>query len=61
MKKGPAGDIYTVRLNGQQTTSYTNIDTYRGKSVKVDPDAGFIGLQSHTGRMSFRNVRIRAL
>jgi choline dehydrogenase-like flavoprotein len=61
VKKGRAGDVYTVRLNGQQTTTYTNTDTYRGKSVKVDKDSGFIGLQSHTGRVSFRNVRIKAL
>jgi hypothetical protein len=61
VKKGPTGDVYTVGLNGQQTTTYTNTDAYRGKSVKVDPDSGFIGLQLHTGRVSFRNVRIKAL
>jgi choline dehydrogenase-like flavoprotein len=60
VKKSAAGDVYTVRLRGQQTTTYTNTDAYRGKSVQIDPDSGFLGLQSHTGRVAFRNIRIRA-
>jgi choline dehydrogenase-like flavoprotein len=60
VKKSPGGDVYTVRLQGQQTTTYTNTDAYRGKSVQIDPDSGFLGLQSHTGRVAFRNIRIKA-
>lgn len=54
-----AGDTYTVRLNGQQTTAFTNTDSYRGKSPAQEPRSGFIGLQAHTGRVAFRNIRIR--
>lgn len=54
------GDTYTVRLNGQPTTSFTSKDAYRGKRPSVDPLSGFIGVQAHTGRVAFRNVRIRA-
>ena len=59
VKKSAAGDVYTVRLNGQQTTKYANTDAYRGKSVVVDPNSGFLGLQSHSGRVAFRNIRIK--
>jgi choline dehydrogenase-like flavoprotein len=59
VKKSPGGDIYTVKLQGQQTTTYTNTDAYRGKSVQIDRDSGFLGLQSHTGRIAFRNIRIK--
>ena len=52
------GDVYTVTLNGQKTTSFTNTDSYRGKAPAADPASGFIGLQSHTGRVAFRNIRI---
>jgi hypothetical protein len=54
------GNTYTVRLNGQQTTKFTNTDLFRGKSSTADPDSGYIGVQSHTGRVTFRNVRIMA-
>ena len=54
------GDTYTVKLNGQQTTTFTNKDGYQGKSAQADPFSGYIGLQSHTGRVAFRNIRIRA-
>jgi hypothetical protein len=54
------GNTYTVRLNGQQTTKFTNIDLFRGKSPATDPDSGYIGVQSHTGRVAFRNVQIMA-
>lgn len=59
VKKSGAGDVYTVSLNGQQTTTYTNTDGYRGKSAALDPTSGFIGLQSHSGRVAFRNIRIK--
>src|SRR5438445_9152807 len=54
-----ANQTYVVKLNGRQTTSFTNTDVYRGKSGQGDPAHGFVGLQTHTGRVAFRNVRIR--
>jgi Domain of Unknown Function (DUF1080). len=55
------GDTYTVRLNGALTTTFTNTDGYRGKPTTTDPASGFLGLQAHTGRVAFRNVRIKDL
>ncbi|WP_159054836.1 3-keto-disaccharide hydrolase [Streptomyces dysideae] len=55
------GDTYTVRLNGAQTTVFTNTDTWRGKPANADPASGFIGLQAHTGKVGFRNIRIKEL
>lgn len=52
------GQSYVVRLNGQETTQFDNVDAYRGKPVSVDPQSGFIGLQAHTGRVAFRNIRV---
>jgi choline dehydrogenase-like flavoprotein len=60
VNKSTAGDVYTVRLNGELTTSYTNTDAYRGKPVALDANSGWIGLQSHTGRVGFRNIRIKS-
>ena len=54
-----AGDTYTVRLNDHTTSVYTNPDRRRGGSADQDPASGFIGLQQHTGAVSFRAVRIR--
>ena len=54
------GDLYTVSLNGEPTTSFTNVDTFRGQSPELYPHTGYIGLQSHTGRVAFRNIRILA-
>jgi len=53
-----AGQTYTVKLSGQRTTVFTNNDAYRGKSGGSDPAHGFLGLQTHTGRVAFRNIRI---
>lgn len=49
---------FRVFLNGQQKTDFVNADAGRGK-----PDAGSrqIGLQTHTGRVLFRNIEIQAL
>jgi choline dehydrogenase-like flavoprotein len=55
------GNTYTVRLNGQQTTQFTNTDLFRGKANTTDRDSGYIGMQSHTGRVKFRNIQIRSL
>jgi hypothetical protein len=60
VRKSGAGDIYSVHLNGEPTTTYTNTDKYRGKPLADDADSGWIGLQSHTGRVGFRNIRIKA-
>ncbi|UXY30239.1 family 16 glycoside hydrolase [Streptomyces sp. HUAS TT20] len=55
------GDTYTVRVNGTQTSLFTNTDTWRGKPATADPTSGFIGLQAHTGKVAFRNIRIKEL
>lgn len=55
------GNTYTVRLNGQQTTKFTNADLFKGKSNAPDPDSGYIGVQSHTGRLTFRNIQVMAM
>ena len=52
-------DTIAVFLNGRLVTMYTNSDAYRGQSSSADPASGYIGLQSHTGRVRFRNVRIK--
>jgi Choline dehydrogenase and related flavoproteins len=54
------GDSYTVSLNGQRTTNFVNADTFRGQSPELYPHAGYIGLQSHTGQVAFRSIRILA-
>ena len=55
------GNTYVVRLNGQQTTTFTNTDPFKGKSKTTDSDSGYIGIQSHTGRLKFRNVQVMEL
>ena len=54
-----SGDTYQLRLNGHVTASYTNGDPNRGVSADIDPASGFIGLQQHTGAVSFRAIRIK--
>jgi len=54
------GDSYEAFLNGFRTTVFTNTDAARGRSAAQDPLSGFIGLQTHTGAVSFRAVRIQA-
>ena len=54
------GDSYTVSLNGRRTTSFMNSDTFRGQSPELYPHSGYIGLQSHTGNVAFRSIRILA-
>jgi choline dehydrogenase-like flavoprotein len=58
-----SGQTYIVRLNGQETTRFTrrNDDTMRGNPPSVDPQSGFIGIQTHTGRVAFANIRIKPL
>jgi hypothetical protein len=57
------GNAYTVRLNGYQTSTFTNTDPGRGLPVSSDPNSGFVGLQNHPapGRVSFRAVRVKQL
>jgi hypothetical protein len=47
---------FTVFLNGQQKTDFVNGDANRGKA---DAASRFIGLQTHTGRVAFRNIQIK--
>ena len=50
---------YTVLLNGAQVTEFVNKDAKRGlPSTPTAPS--FVGLQTHTGRVAFRNIRIKA-
>jgi hypothetical protein len=54
------GQTYTVFLNGVQTSLFQNLQANRG--LPTAPNApSFIGLQSHTGHVAFRNIRIKAL
>ncbi|QBQ54976.1 family 16 glycoside hydrolase [Nitrosococcus wardiae] len=54
---------YIVRLNGQEATRFRRsaTDTVRGNPPSVDPDSGFIGLQTHTGNVAFANIRIKLI
>lgn len=54
---------YIVRLNGQEATRFRRspADTLRGNPPSVDPHSGFIGVQTHTGNVSFANIRIKTL
>lgn len=52
------GDTYTISLNGQQTSTFTNSDAFRGKSPERDLPSGYIGLQAHAGQVAFRSIRI---
>jgi choline dehydrogenase-like flavoprotein len=46
---------FTVFLNGQQKTDLVNNDPNRGQPTAP----GFIGLQTHTGHVLFRNIQIK--
>jgi hypothetical protein len=50
------GQNYKVFLNGAKVTEYANADVNRGTETP-----GFIGLQTHTGRVAFRKIQIKAL
>jgi hypothetical protein len=54
------GQTYDVALNSQPLTHFVNTDAARGlPSTPAAPS--FIGLQTHIGRVAFRNIQIRAL
>jgi hypothetical protein len=57
------GNIYIVRLDGQETTRFERRteDKFRGNPPGVDPVSGHIGVQCHTGNVVFANIRIKAL
>jgi choline dehydrogenase-like flavoprotein len=46
------GNKISVNLNGQPCTVFENNDAFRSKSP------GFFGLQVHTGRVAFANIRV---
>ncbi len=48
---------FTVFLNGQQKTDLVNNDAARGQPTSGGPE--FIGLQTHTGHVLFRNIQIK--
>lgn len=55
------GQTYTVRLNGEQVTTFQNPHPDRGLPT-TENGPSFIGLQSYPGaRVAFRNIQIRAL
>jgi choline dehydrogenase-like flavoprotein len=54
------GQSYTVFLNGVQVTHFDNTDPGRGAATTATAPSYF-GLQAHTGRVTFRNIRIHAL
>lgn len=54
-----SGQEYTASVGGRETARFTNTDPFRGLGAEDDPHAGFVGLQAHTGRVAFRNVRVR--
>jgi choline dehydrogenase-like flavoprotein len=49
------GQNYKVLLNGVQVSAFTNTQAGRGLPT------GFLGFQTHTGRVAFRNIRIGPL
>jgi hypothetical protein len=52
------GDTYRVTVGGIQTAVFTNTDPYRGRAAAPDRASGYIGLQSHTGHVAFRDVGV---
>jgi hypothetical protein len=54
------GQTYTILLNGSQVTVFNN--PHAGRGLPSTPTApSFIGLQTHTGRVSFRDIRVMPL
>jgi hypothetical protein len=58
------GRHVTVELNGVKTVD-ADLDKYKDDHAKTHPgilrEKGFLGLQSHSGRVEFRNVYVKAL
>jgi hypothetical protein len=56
------GQSYTVSLNGQQVTHFVNTAAAMTRGLASTPSVpSFFGLQTHTGNVAFRNIRIRAI
>ena len=54
------GQTYTVFLNGEQVCLFNN--PYPDRGLPSTPSVPtFIGLQTHTGRVDFRNIRIKRI
>jgi hypothetical protein len=53
------GETYDVWLNGSHTAHFNNNDPARGRPANLDPLSGYIGVQTHTGAVSFRAIRIQ--
>ena len=54
------GQLYTVFLNGEKVCGFQNPHANRG-IASTSTAATYIGLQSHTGRVAFRNIRFKKL
>jgi choline dehydrogenase-like flavoprotein len=54
-------DTYTAMLNGYKTVTFTNKDATRGRPAGGNPASGYLGLQEHTGAVSFRAIRVKKL
>ncbi|MBI5590269.1 MAG: DUF1080 domain-containing protein [Deltaproteobacteria bacterium] len=53
---------YIIRLNGQEATRFRRSPgDKRGNPPSIDPDSGFIGVQTHTGNVAIANIRISTL
>ncbi len=50
------GDVYEVFLDGTRTTRFENRVVGRGVAVPA-----FVGIQTHTGNVAFRDIKLRAL
>jgi hypothetical protein len=48
-------------LNGYKTVTFTNKDATRGRPAGGNPASGYLGLQEHTGAVSFRAIRVKKL
>lgn len=54
------GQVYDVSLNGTPITHFVNPDPARGRPSAPGAPS-FIGLQTHTGRVGFRHIQIKAI
>jgi hypothetical protein len=55
------GEHYVARLNGRETSRFTNPDPYRGKPASSDPHAGFLGFFVRKGQLRLRNIEVEEL
>jgi hypothetical protein len=54
------GQTYDVKLNGVAITHFVNTDGARGLPTAAGRRS-FVGLQTHTGRVRFRNIQLKSL